>query len=425
MAKRLGPDEIVTITTLIEKKHSNVEIARMLGITEGAVRYHRAKLASPPRRDGRKDKPTRLHGYEAAVQHWVETHYGLPPREVVNVLALYDHLCNEHRYPASYKSVLRFARKHFAVPVGRPRRRVETPPGAQCQTDWVEMGEIRIGGSPRKMSLLVMTLSHSRYTVAVWATDETQLSWQHCHNEAFKRLGGVPAVNRIDNLPTGVASGAGHNAKINETFRTYARALRFHPDPTQAYSPEQKGKVERKNKAIRKRFNSGWMECSSIEELQRLTDDRLADQNKQSICPVTGRSVYDTWLDEKRHLSPLPILPEPFDIAVERKVTDDCLVRFEGRSYSVPYRYSGKRVEVRGCARTVQIVADGGVVQEHPRGSVELLLLDPKDYLEDPSAECPRPLPLGRMGSRLQEIYEMPVESRPIDLYAALAEVAR
>ena len=130
-------------------------------------------------------------------------------------------------------------------------------------------------------------------------------------------------------------------------------------------------------------------------------------------------------LDEKRHLSALPILPEPFDIAVERKVTDDCLVRFEGRSYSVPYRYSGKRVEVRGCARTVQIVADGGVVQEHPRGSVELLLLDPKNYLEDPSAECPRPLPLGRMGSRLQEIYEMPVESRPIDLYAALAEVAR
>jgi hypothetical protein len=29
------------------------------------------------------------------------------------------------------------------------------------------------------------------------------------------------------------------------------------------------------------------------------------------------------------------------------------------------------------------------------------------------------------MGRKLQEIYEMAVEERPVDLYAALAEVAR
>ena len=34
------------------------------------------------------------------------------------------------------------------------------------------------------------------------------------------------------------------------------------------------------------------------------------------------------------------------------------------------------------------------------------------------------PRPLGRMGRKLQEIYEQPVAQRPIDLYAALAEVA-
>ena len=35
------------------------------------------------------------------------------------------------------------------------------------------------------------------------------------------------------------------------------------------------------------------------------------------------------------------------------------------------------------------------------------------------------PVPLGAMGRRLQEILEMPVQQRPVDLYAALAEVAR
>jgi hypothetical protein len=34
-------------------------------------------------------------------------------------------------------------------------------------------------------------------------------------------------------------------------------------------------------------------------------------------------------------------------------------------------------------------------------------------------------VPLGKMGRRLQQILEQPVEQRPANLYAALAEVAR
>jgi len=32
-----------------------------------------------------------------------------------------------------------------------------------------------------------------------------QLAWHRVHNGAFKRIGGIAAVNRIDNLKTGVA----------------------------------------------------------------------------------------------------------------------------------------------------------------------------------------------------------------------------
>ena len=35
------------------------------------------------------------------------------------------------------------------------------------------------------------------------------------------------------------------------------------------------------------------------------------------------------------------------------------------------------------------------------------------------------PLPLGRMGRRLEEIAALVPQQRPLDLYAALAEVAR
>ena len=41
------------------------------------------------------------------------------------------------------------------------------------------------------------------------------------------------------------------------------------------------------------------------------------------------------------------------------------------------------------------------------------------------TAQVLPPKPLGRMARKLQEIASLPVESRPVDLYAALAEVAR
>ena len=79
-----------------------------------------------------------------------------------------------------------------------------------------------------------------------------QLAWHHVHNEAFQRLGGVAAINRIDNLKTGVAHGSGPWGKLNESYAAYARTLGFHIDPHEVRQPQQKGKVERRVSASRK-----------------------------------------------------------------------------------------------------------------------------------------------------------------------------
>ena len=108
-----------------------------------------------------------------------------------------------------------------------------------------------------------------------------------------------------------------------------------------------------------------------------------------------------------------------------RPVHPDCTVRFEDRVYSVPFRFVGRSVEVRGCSGRVQILGEGQVVCEYPRQTVERLLLDPKCYEGPVTDRVLPPPPLGAMGRRLLEIYQLPVERRPLDLYAALAEVAR
>jgi hypothetical protein len=101
------------------------------------------------------------------------------------------------------------------------------------------------------------------------------------------------------------------------------------------------------------------------------------------------------------------------------------MVFFEQRQYAVPFEHVGRHVEVRGCAGKVQILAGRSLVREYPRHTDRRVLNDITCY-EGPSTErVLAPPPLGRMGRRLQEICEMPVEKRPLDLYAALAEVAR
>jgi hypothetical protein len=162
-----------------------------------------------------------------------------------------------------------------------------------------------------------------------------------------------------------------------------------------------------------------------LEELQAWTDERLAAWSRGAICPATGRSVEESWRAEQEHLAPLPVLPEPFDVVVTRGVAKDCMVAFEGRSYAVPFEHVGTEVEVRGCAGKVQVLAGGRIVREYERGTAARVLIDPSCYEGKATDRVIPPAPLGRMSNRLQEILAMPVATRPLDLYAALAEVAR
>jgi hypothetical protein len=184
--------------------------------------------------------------------------------------------------------------------------------------------------------------------------------------------------------------------------------------------------VENKVGTLKRRLRLEGRWFDGLQGLQNWTDHDLTRWAQRRICPATGDSVAASWRAEQPLLRPLPAtLPLAFDVAVTRPVQKDCTISFEGRTYSVPFVLCGLAVEVRGCAEVVQVLPDGRVVAEHPRHSRARLLLDPAHYEGPGDDRVTPPVPLGRMGQRLQEIIQQPVERRPLDLYAALAEVAR
>jgi hypothetical protein len=282
-----------------------------------------------------------------------------------------------------------------------------------------------LAGRPRTLYVFALKLSWSRFPAFIWSLRQDQLAWHRVHNEAFRRFGGIPAVVRIDNLKTGIARGAGPWGTINTQYRSYARSVGFHIDACLPRHPQGKGKVERGISDLRSSFSAYRQHWSDLDELQHTSDACWSRLSARRISPATGRSVAASLQQERGHLAPLPILPEPFDLAVWRTVAPDATVAFEQRRYSVPFAWIGKRVEVRGAAERIQVLAEHSVIAMHPRHTPERILIDPAHY-DGPSTErVIAPLPLGRMGARLAAISALPPEHRPMNLYAALAEVAR
>jgi hypothetical protein len=302
---------------------------------------------------------------------------------------------------------------------------VETPPGAQAQADWAHFPGVWLAGRQMDLLAFVMQLSHSRADAIVWCGSKNQLAWLSCHNGAFRRLGGVPATVRVDNEKTAVARGAGAWGTLNATYCRYAESVRFHIDACPPRSPEAKGKVERRIRQQRSGCNPYSRHWNDLAELQAWTDERTRLSWQKRTCPATGTTVAEAHRAELSALMPLPMLPEPFDIALTRRVNLDCTVAFESRSYSVPFALVGQQVEVRGCHGSVQILAGASIIAVHPRGTRERLLLNPSHFEGPVTGGVLPPQPLGKMGARLEEIAMMTPDSRPLDLYAALAEVAR
>lgn len=433
---KLSEEQVIVAKAMRDRGTSVRQLAKQLGVTEGALRYRLAKSgdASP---DGRANQPTALDGYEQSVEAIQErlgdgrlTGEGRP----CQVREIYEVLVRDHGYEGSYQAVVRHLRRRYGKPKVRALRRVETPAGVQAQHDWFEV-RVPIGGKRRKLQALVGTLSHSRARFCWVSRDQSQLAWHTGHLELFRRFQGVPLWIRIDNLKTGVASGSGGSAVLNRSYEIFARTCGFEIDPCRARKGSDKGKAERSVRTFRGAFGPTLRRgAGCLEEIQyRLDADAQALLDRLE-CPVTGTSVREAWEAERALLQPLPSMADPFDVVVTREVQRDCLVSFEGRRYSVPFRWVGRLVDIWGTLNHVVIRAEGAEIARHARGTRQRLVIDPRHY-EGPSTDrVERPTPLGRRG-RLQmaglsspsrrAVWELPTHeqvARPLDAYVELVE---
>jgi DNA-binding CsgD family transcriptional regulator len=108
--------------TLACRGSTNSDIARVLGITEGTVRYH-AKRAQSDAVDGRTRQSPMAASVAAAIDHW----RGMQVNGVINLAQLHAWLIAEYGYPGSLRSVQRYWARSYPAPWARARRRNADP----------------------------------------------------------------------------------------------------------------------------------------------------------------------------------------------------------------------------------------------------------------------------------------------------------
>lgn len=231
---------------------------------------------------------------------------------------------------------------------------------------------------------------------------------------------------RPDNVKTAISTGQGSRGSIHPAYLAYARDCGFRISACRASAPTDKGKVEAKVKLVGRLLQSIDIHPRTLKELQELTDQIITRKMHRLRCPATGMSVWESLRQEKEALRPLPVvMPEPFEVALTRKVRGDATVSFEGHTYSLPFRYTAHLIEIRGYPGLVRMFFQGECIASHPRGTKELLLINQEHYEGSSTARVQAPAPLGDTVKLLLDSVNIPVAKRAVSVYERLSQVAR
>jgi len=314
----------------------------------------------------------------------------------------FEVICQKHDLTGkvSYSSFKNLVRNHqIVIHPEKSTCRIEVAPGSQIQIDYARVGYLFDPQTNKKKAVyaFIATLSHSRHKYVEFTFKQNQQSFVASHVNMFEFFGGVAEHITLDNLKNGVIKPDLYDPKFNQTYQEMAEHYNCFLDPCRVRHPKDKGKVERDVQTVRQAFRKSLAlyPAMDIHQANRLIKQWSKNEYGQKQHGTTHLKPYPTFIEtEMPALKQLP--QEHFEIAQwkhQAKVHPDQYIQFNKKAYSVPQKYVGKTVSVRGTHKIVQIYYQHQLIKQHPVAK-GFRQTDLKDFPKNVQAALDQGLPL-------------------------------
>lgn len=250
---------------------------------------------------------------------------------------------------------------------GRATAVITHPPGEETQWDWLELPDPPPSwGWGRSACLFVGALAHSGRWRAVLAESMDQPHVIDGLDQVARRLGGLTHLWRFDRMATVCHPATG---RVTATFAAVAKHYGVSVAICPARHGNRKGVVEKANHSAAQRWWRTLGDDITVEAAQAALDRLCENRFDQRPRVIDGVRAAVAVHAQRERLRPVPPVPFPAAITVERQVSANARVAYRGNLYSVPpeLAHSAVTVTVRLGDRHLNIAVAGGIViARHP-----------------------------------------------------------
>jgi transposase len=270
-----------------------------------------------------------------------------------------------------YSSLHRYVVAHCGFQDARRLtvRVADVAPGELAEVDFGRLGLVAdpTTGRRRLVHALIVTLVHSRHQY-VHVTPSQQLADLIAGLEdAWEFFGGVVRRVVLDNLKAAVTKPDRYDPIFQRTFEEYAHHRGFVIDAALPRHATGKPHVERNVPYVRDNFFRGetWLDVAHVQRDAPRWCREVAGQRVHGTTRQRPLVVFEAVEQAALH----PLVAPRFDPPqwAECIVHPDHHIQFGKALYSVPTRYVGKTVWVRGDRALVRIYCESELRKTHPR----------------------------------------------------------
>lgn len=346
---------------------SQREIARVLGVSRNTVKKYYEGSQVPWERQGISGRSPFVVTDE--VINFIKECFAHDEFENISkqkhtAKRIYDRLVEEKEFCGGESTIRRIVRE-----LREKQAKVFVPlsydPGEAIQIDWGE-ATIYLAGKRIKVNLFCMRECYSAdiYCKAFYRpNEESFLEGQICGFDYFE---GVAKRIIFDNAKVAVKEGFGIHAKVQDRYTALAAHYAFKCEFCNIAAGHEKGLVEGLVGWVRRNI---LVPIPKVETIEELNEEILRRCLKYRNHKITGRNqnVGEMAQTTRVRLTTLPRYRFDSSKSIVARVDDFSTVRFDYNHYSVPVKYAGKEVSVKGYGNEIHIMYRNTQVARYPR----------------------------------------------------------